>query len=150
MRSPHNRPMVGLGVCVLKNGKVLLGKRKNVHGDDSWSFPGGHLEQGENWEGCARRETLEEAGIEISNLRFATVTNDIFPDDEKHYVTIIMLADYLSGKVQNLEPHKCHGWQWFPWKEEQLPSPLFLPLQNLQKQDFHPIGMERAEGDLWL
>lgn len=38
-----NRPKVGLGVFIMKDGKVLLGKRKNAHGDDDWCFPGGHL-----------------------------------------------------------------------------------------------------------
>ena len=39
-----DRSKVGIGVIVLKDGKVLLGKRKNAHGEGSWSFGGGHLE----------------------------------------------------------------------------------------------------------
>jgi len=38
------RPYIGVGVCVVKDGKVLLGKRQNAHGDGCWCFPGGHLE----------------------------------------------------------------------------------------------------------
>ena len=53
-------PKVGVGVAVVKDGKVLLGKRKNAHGEGTWSFPGGHLEYKESWEDCAIRETLEE------------------------------------------------------------------------------------------
>ncbi len=132
-----DRPKVGLGVAVIKDGKVLLEKRKNYHGDGSWCFPGGHLEFGETWEECAKRETREEAGIEIKNLRFGTVTNDIFSKENKHYITIIMIAEYDSGEVQIMEPEKNEKWDWFEW--DKLPSPLFIPLQNLIKQGFDPL-----------
>ena len=33
------RPKVGVGVIVRKDGKILLGKRRNAHGDGTWSFP---------------------------------------------------------------------------------------------------------------
>jgi len=72
------RPTVGIGVCIIKDGKVLLGKRINSHGEGSWSFPGGHLEMYETWENCAKREVLEETDLKIKNTRFAGVTNDIF------------------------------------------------------------------------
>lgn len=35
----NNRPKVGVGVAIIKDGKVLLGKRKNAHGEGTWSFP---------------------------------------------------------------------------------------------------------------
>jgi 8-oxo-dGTP diphosphatase len=65
-----SRPKVGVGVMVLKNGKVLIGKRKGAHGAGEWAWPGGHLEYMESFEDCARREVMEETGIEIHNIRF--------------------------------------------------------------------------------
>jgi 8-oxo-dGTP diphosphatase len=129
-----NRPKVGVGVIIVKDKKVLLGKRKNAHGDGSWSFPGGHLEFNESWEECARRETMEETGLSIENIRFDAVTNDLFEKDNKHYITIFMICDYKSGQIQNREPDKCEKWEWFEWDETKLPNPLFLPIQNLLKQ----------------
>lgn len=139
MTTQQNQPKVGvgLGVCVIRNGKVLFGKRKNSHGDGSWNFPGGHLDFGETWEQCAKRETLEETGIQIKNIRFGTATNDFFEKEGKHYVTIIMLADYDSGEVKIMEPDKCEEWDWFEW--ENPPTPLFVPQQNMIKQGFNPI-----------
>lgn len=133
----QKRPGVGVGVCILKDGKVLWGKRKNSHGSGSWCFPGGHLEFNESWEECARRETMEETGIEIKNIRFAIATNDIFPVEGKHYITIFMVADYDSGDVQVMEPEKCEQWDWFDW--DNPPSPLFISGQNFLKSGFDPF-----------
>lgn len=132
------RPKVGVGVIVIKGGKILLGKRKNSHGSGHWSFPGGHLEFGESWVECAVRETMEETGLTIKNIRFGTVSNDIFASEEKHYITIFMLADYDSGELAVMEPDKCEKWEWFDWDD--LPQPLFIPIQNLVKQNFNPLG----------
>lgn len=130
-------PRVGLGICLLKDGKVLFGKRRNSHGDGSWCFPGGHLELNETFEQCARREVLEETNLKIKNIRFATITNDVFEGEGKHYVTIYMLADYDSGELTNMEPHKCEKWEWFDW--DSPPNPLFLCQQNLIKSGFNPF-----------
>ena len=133
----ENRPKVGIGVIVIKDEKVLLGKRKNAHGEGAWSFGGGHLEFGESWEECAAREILEETGITIKNIRFGLATNDIFKNEEKHYITIFMISDYDSGEVAVMEPDKCEQWQWFEWAN--LPQPLFIPIENLLKQNFDPL-----------
>lgn len=132
-----NMPKVGVGVIICQNNRVLLGKRKGAHGEGSWAFPGGHLEFGESWEDCARRETMEEIGVDIDHVRLGSVTNDIFTSESKHYITIFMLADIASGEVKNLEPDKCERWEWFNWHD--LPQPLFVPLQNLRKSGFDPF-----------
>ena len=62
-------PQVGVGVLILRDGKVLLGRRKGSHGAGCWSAPGGHLEFGETLEDCAAREVLEETGLKIRNRR---------------------------------------------------------------------------------
>lgn len=131
-------PKIGIGVIVIKDEKILLGKRKNSHGAGDWSFPGGHLEFKESWQDCAKREVLEETGITIKNIKFATATNDIFEKENKHYVTIFMKAEYDSGQLQIMEPDKCDEWNWFDW--QQLPGPLFVPIQNLLLQNFDPLN----------
>jgi len=49
---------------------VLMGMRKNKHGDGTWCFPGGHLEMHETPERCAIRETFEETGIQLNEKDF--------------------------------------------------------------------------------
>lgn len=114
-----------------------MGQRLNAHGDGTWCPPGGHLEHGESFEQCAKRETKEEAGINIKNVRFVTATNDVFEHENKHYVTIYVLADWVSGEPQVLEPDKLIKWQWVDWRK--LPSPLFLPVEHLVESGFDPI-----------
>lgn len=130
-----NRPLIGVGVIVIKNNKVLLGKRKNSHGDGTWQFPGGHLEFYESIEDCARREVFEETGIHIKNIRKGTFTNDIFKKENKHYVTLYMISEYDRGKLELKEPDKCERWDWFG--PDDLPEPKFLPLANLLMQGFN-------------
>jgi 8-oxo-dGTP diphosphatase len=61
-------PSIGVGVIIEKDQKVLLLKRGNVHGADSWSTPGGHLDYGETPEECAIRETKEETNLDIQQV----------------------------------------------------------------------------------
>lgn len=137
------RPEVGMGVFVInKDDKVLLGKRKGLLGEGMWGMPGGHLEWGESLEECAARETMEEAGITIKNMRFGTVTNDIFTDEDKHYVTPWMIAEYQRGEAQRMEPDKCEEWGWFAWNKETLPQPLFLPEIHLLERGWSPLKNE--------
>lgn len=58
-----NWPKVGVGIMVMKNGKVLLGKRKGSHGTGKYAWPGGHMEHMESFEECAKREVREETEI---------------------------------------------------------------------------------------
>jgi 8-oxo-dGTP diphosphatase len=134
----QDRPQVGVGVIVRWEHKVLLGKRKSGHGSGSWSFPGGHLELGEQIEHCARREVEEETGAVVSIVCRGPYTNDIFHEERKHYVTLFVVADYISGDIEAQEPDKCERWEWFDWND--LPMPLFLPIQNLLKTGFVPFS----------
>lgn len=123
------QPRVGVGVLIYKEGKILLGKRIVPHGKDMWSFPGGHLEYQEDLKDCAIRETKEETGIEVKDLEFFTVSNDVFP--EKHYLTVFMRCNWQANEPRNLESDKCERWEWF--SPQDLPEDLFLPVHNLLK-----------------
>ena len=134
----EKRPYVGVAVIVIKDDKVLLGKRRHAHGAGGWQFPGGHLEFNESIEACAKREVLEETGMVIKHLRLGPYTNDIFEKEGKHYVTLFIIADYGSGTLEVKEPDKCQGGEWFGWGR--FPAPLFLPTANLLKQGFDPFS----------
>lgn len=128
---------VGTGVIVKKDNKILIGKRIGRHGENTWGFPGGHLEMYESLEEAAIREVLEETGLIVENIKVLTITNDIFKEEEKHYITIYLSCDYKGGEPRVLEPDKFLEWIWCEW--DNMPEPLFLPIINLKKAGFSPF-----------
>jgi 8-oxo-dGTP diphosphatase len=118
---------VGIGVMVFKGEKVLMGKRKGSHGAGEYAWPGGHLEYMESFIDCAKREVLEETGMEIQNVRFLRLAN-IKIYAPKHCVDIALIADWKSGEPKVMEPEKCEGWGWYDL--DNLPKPLFATIHT--------------------
>lgn len=124
---------VGVGVFVWRDGKFLMGQRRGAHGEGTWSVPGGWQEHGESWEQAAKREVMEETGMVIENVRFVTGTDNYFPQEDVHSVTIWLDADWVSGEPSISEPDKFIDQQWRDFSS--LPAPLFdPPWQKLRKQ----------------
>jgi len=132
-------PRVGVGVAVIHNNQLLLGKRKGAHGAGAWSFPGGHLEHGEDVEACAKRELVEETGLQPLAMHCGPWVNNVI-DGDKHYVTLFVFVSEFEGEPQLMEPHKCEGWQWF--ESHALPTPLFPTIESLIRK----IGLEQLMG----
>lgn len=126
-----NNPRVGVAVFVWKDNKFLMGRRRGSHGHDTWSIPGGHLEYGESIDECASREVFEETNMRIKNIRLLTITNDIFKEEKKHYLTIWLEADWQKNTPKIKEPEKCVAQKWHTFRD--LPAPLFEPcFKNLK------------------
>ena len=80
----------------------------------------------ESFEECARREVMEETGLELDSVEFQLLANlkDYKP---KHYVHIGVVATAATGKPEALEPDKTVSWDWYSL--DQLPRPLFTACQ---------------------
>lgn len=111
----------GISMLIFKDGKVLLGKRKGSWASGEYGNPGGWLEPLEGFEEAAKRELREECGIEIGNIRFSSVAN-ITHYAPHQAILINLIADWVSGEVETLEPEKCEGWGWYDL--DALPEPL--------------------------
>jgi 8-oxo-dGTP diphosphatase len=123
-----NRPGVGVGVIIKREGKILLQKRIGAHGSGTWALPGGHLEHGETPEQTAIREAQEEVNLIVNNPKVVGITNDIMPAEEKHYITIFVEAESAAGTPAINEPHRITELRWCTLHE--LPEPLFIPFKN--------------------
>ncbi|KAJ5539293.1 hypothetical protein N7513_007625 [Penicillium frequentans] len=137
-------PRVGVAVFVVnQEGKFVIGKRKGSHGAGTWALPGGHLEFGESFEECAKRELVEETGLDIIDLEFLTATNDIMKAEEKHYITIYMkgVISDVSPQLQLREPEKCDGWEWISWDElrAQAETQISLGSESPERILFSPL-----------
>lgn len=138
-----NYPKVGIGVLIFDNQKILLGERQRSHGAATWGPPGGHLEFGENFAECAIRETREETGLIIADPRFLAITNDIFEEDNKHYVSIFLQTTFPFGQLlTNVEKDKVVAWEWFDINL--MPDNLFLPLKNLLGEKGEKFLLQRS------
>ncbi|KAK1763176.1 nudix domain-containing protein [Phialemonium atrogriseum] len=136
-------PNVRVGVAAVisdREGRVVLGRRKGSIGAGKWGFPGGHLEFGETYFQCAEREALEETGLKVKAVKMMAVTNDVYEEWQRHYITIFVECkrEDPDQQPENLEPNKCDEWVWKGWSDikalQGSPSgtkELFLPIVNL-------------------
>ncbi len=96
-------PRPSVGVVVLKEDKVLLVLRGHEPSQGKWSIPGGVVELGETIREAARREVLEECGLEIEVGDVVDVVDAIVRDDKGailyHYVLIDFLATSVRGEL---------------------------------------------------
>ncbi len=130
---------IGTAAIILKEGKVLMHKRKGKHAPGVWSFPGGHLEFKESFEEGIRREIKEETGLNVGKITGpVAITNSIYHDEGKHYVVLFFNAEYSGGEAKIMEPEKCEGWQWFG--KEDLPKEVILPMSDLLKSGYDVFG----------
>ena len=97
MRRYPERPLVGVGAVIIKEGKILLVKRANEPNKGRWSVPGGLVRKGESLVDALKREIREELNVDIDVGDVACVTDEIFYDDKGgvayHYVVIDFFAE---------------------------------------------------------
>ena|SRR3989344_1310798 len=137
MTEEIKKPGVGFGVMILKDNKLLLGKRHPdpekasslLHGEGTWTMPGGKLHFGESFEQGAIREVNEETGLDVISSKVISISNDIVSD--AHFVTIGLLCSKFKGQPRVMEPDEITKWQWFPIN--QLPKPIFPPSEKVLK-----------------
>jgi 8-oxo-dGTP diphosphatase len=132
----NQKPQVGVAILLMKGNQVLLMKRKGPHGPGTWTTPGGHMEFGETPEQCAAREAKEEVGVEVVEIRFRALTNDVFESEERHSVSIWMDGKIRSGEPSIVAEEEVAELGWFTW--DALPQPLYLPFENYVKENSYP------------
>jgi 8-oxo-dGTP diphosphatase len=90
-----DKPIVGIGAIIVRNGKMLLEKRKNDPGKGRWSVPGGVVELGENVTQTVIREVKEETGLDVAEPEHIDVVDQITRDENGRIKYHFVIVDYL-------------------------------------------------------
>ena len=131
-----HRPVLLIGAAILvvdADNRLLLMKRSD---NNCWGIPGGSLEPGEVVESAAKRETLEETGLEVAEMSLFGVFSgpELFykyPNgDEVYNVIIVYLSRDWRGEIKLNEEHT--EWRWFAANE--IPEDVSPPIQPVLEQ----------------
>jgi ADP-ribose pyrophosphatase YjhB (NUDIX family) len=98
-----DQPVVGVGIVIVKEGKIALIKRGNEPGRGKWSIPGGLVELGEHIDQAVIREAKEETCLDVVNPRLVDVVDNVDIDDDGkvryHYVIVDYLVQVVAGEA---------------------------------------------------
>jgi len=124
-RDYPDRPILCASAAVFRDGRVLLGARRNPPNDKMFSLPGGLVETGETLEQAALREVEEETGVVASIIAFngwrEVINHDAEGRVHRHYVIASFVARWVSGEPQ---PSEELGRVIWATPEEALALPL--------------------------
>jgi 8-oxo-dGTP diphosphatase len=124
----EQRCLVGVGIVLKHDNKILLLKRASKLGYGTWSVPGGWVDPGEQPEHTVRREAMEEVGLKVHFPGLFGCTNYQHEKDGLSTVTLWYHCDF-EGVPFNKEPEKASEMMWADL--DNLPTPLYGHLEKM-------------------
>lgn len=138
------------GALVIEEGEILLIKHSKL---DTWLHPGGHIEGDETPDETAKRETLEETGIEIEFVEeqdFEVPESDNLPkpfninlhhisEDHMHCAFMFLARKKEDGEASH--SHEHDGMRWF--SEEELRDLEDIP-ENLRRTALQALERDQT------
>lgn len=131
-------PVVTVGVLIFnRQGQVLMVRTRKW--SNLWGIPGGKIKYAEPSEEALRRETLEETGLEIEDIRFEMV-QDCIHSPEFYRDAHFILLNYLARVRGNDQVRLNDEAQEFTWVDpvEALALSLNRPTRVLLERVVPP------------
>lgn len=101
-----------VGVCIKKDGKILMIQEAREDVYKLWNFPMGHLDDGETIFEGAKREAKEETGYDVELTSINSIQNFI----DKDIIKITFNANIISGEV-SYDENEILDVKWFSIEE---------------------------------
>lgn len=86
----HAGPSPTVDVIIEQDGGVVLIERK--HEPLGWAIPGGFVDEGESVAAAARREAMEETGLQVELTELFHVYSDPRRDPRRHTLSVVFLG----------------------------------------------------------
>ena len=114
-----DQPVVGIGIVIVHDGKIVLIKRGNEPGRGKWSIPGGLVELGEHIDAAVIREAKEETCLTVTNPHLVDVVDNVDIDGDGkikyHYVIVDYLVHVVGGDIDAASD--AEELRWVPFDE---------------------------------
>lgn len=102
-------------------GRLLLFRFAPAGRPPFWCTPGGALDPGESYAAAARRELLEETGIDADpgpevarrEVRFTTIEGVPVEADERYFIVRVASEAIDTARHTPLEQQVMTRWRWF-------------------------------------
>jgi len=113
MEYPNVPTGIGVGACIVRNNKMLLGRRATNPCKGAWDIIGGFVDPNETLEMAVRREVQEEIGCRVIKCKyFFSVT--------EHYFNRQILGVAFLCEIEG-EPQSSDEMSEFQWVSEEIP-----------------------------
>ena len=95
---------------------LLIQRRKNPFAD-RWALPGGHVDEGEETADAARRELVEETGLDVGELTYVGVYATPGRDPRGRYVTFAYTAILDGPPLSPTAGDDAAKARWWPIRD---------------------------------
>ena len=97
MSKNHRNPTPTVDIVIRVGGGIVLIRRRNP--PMGWALPGGYQDVGETCEAAARREAMEETGLDVTLDDLLYVYSDPRRDPRKHTLSTVFTASATGEPV---------------------------------------------------
>lgn len=106
------RPIPGVGVAAVSEGRLLLVRRGRGASKGLWAVPGGKVRLGETMREAAAREVQEETGLAVRVGRVLWVGEAIGPGHppEWHYTLVDFFGEVCGGELRAADDADDAAW----------------------------------------